>query len=77
MKEIKNDIIKKFIYGDYVIYIKETRTSYESYLQNESYSIIDLMFGVPKGQQTLEEFISLVNVNIIDYINGYKEEYED
>ena len=77
MKEIKNDIIKKFIYGDYVIYIKETRTSYESYLQNESYSIIGLMFGVPKGQQTLEEFISLVNINIIDYINGYKKDYED
>ena len=77
MKEIKNDIIKKFIYGDYVIYIKETSDTYESYLQNEKYGVIELMFGTPKNQQTLEEFISLVNNNIIEYIIEYREEYKE
>lgn len=77
MKEIKNDIIKKFVYGDYVIYIKETSSTYESYLQNEAYGVIDLMFGGTKEQNTLEEFIDLVHNNIVDYIQCYQKEYED
>lgn len=77
MKEIKNDIIKKYKYKDYVIYIKETNISYEYYLQNEKYGIIELMFGVSKEQNTLEEFLEIVKDNIDIDIEYYKRENED
>lgn len=75
MKEVKNDIIKKLVYKDYVVYIKETNDCYESYLQNEKYGIIDFMFGVKKDANCLKDYIKLVNSNINDYIDLYKEKY--
>ncbi len=85
MEEIKNDIIKKYKYKNYVIYIKETEDSYESYLQNEDYGVISLMFGISKEQvfnkvhkyYTLIPFINLIEKNIEDYILTYKIDYED
>lgn len=77
MREVKNDIIKKYKYKNYVVYIKENDDdlSYEIYLQNEKYGIIELMFGIPKSDiDDLEEII-LSNIN--DYIKLYKEDYED
>ena len=75
MKEIENDIIKKFSYKDYVVYIKETNECYESYIQNERYGVIDFMFGVRKDTNYLEDYIELVQCNIKDYIDLYKEKY--
>ena len=77
MKEIKNDIIKKYSYKDYVIYIKETKDSYESYLQNEKYGIISLMYGISKEQNTLEDLMTILNDNIDVDIKIYQDEYED
>lgn len=77
MKEVKNEFIKQFVYGDYIIYIKEENICYESYIQNELYGVISLMFGVPKKENTLEEFINMIKFNITDYINDYKRDYED
>ena len=80
MIEIKTDIIKEFIYKkdyNYIIYIKETINKYESYLQNEDYGVISLMFGVNKHQTSLNAFISCINENIESYIYNYKELYED
>ena len=77
MKEIENDIIKKFSYKDYVIYIKETNGCYESYIQNEKYEVIDFMFGARKDTNYLEDYIELVQSDIEDYIEMYKQDYED
>lgn len=77
MKEVRNEFIKQFIYGDYIIYIKEDSISYEGYLQNEIYGVISLMIGVPKKQNTLDELIELIENNLQSYINDYKENYED
>lgn len=77
MKEIENDIIKKYIYKDYVVYVKEVLESYEFYLQKESYGVIDLMFGVMKEDYSLKEMEDLIESNIEDYIEIYKQDYED
>ena len=85
MKKIKNDIIEKYSYKDYIIYIKETDDSYESYLQNEKYGVISLMFGISKEQcfnkvhkyYTLIPFEKYIEKNIEDYIKLYQSEYED
>lgn len=83
MKEIKNDIIKKYKYKDYVVYIKDVKEdsknyeSYEFYLQNEKYRVIILMFGVMKGDCSVKDFEDLIEANIEDYILIYKIDYED
>lgn len=83
MKEIKNDIIKKYKYKDYVVYIKDVKEdsknyeSYEFYLQNEKYGVISLMFGLMKEDCSVKEFEDLIEANIDDYIITYQNEYED
>ena len=77
MEEIKNDFIKKYSYKNYVVYIKETNISYEYYLQNEKYGIIELMFGASKENITLEELLEIVKDNIDIDIEYYKRENED
>ena len=76
MEEIKNDFIKKYSYKNYVVYIKETNISYEYYLQNEKYGIIELMFGASKENITLEELLEIVKDNIDISIEYYKRENE-
>lgn len=80
MVEIKSQIIKEFIYKSdikYVVYIKETINSYEAYLQNEDCGVISLMFGIDKNQTKLDNFIIMVNDNLQEYIELYKQDYED
>ncbi len=83
MLECKNDFIKKYQYThyktkeQYVVYIKETNESYEYYLQNEKYGIIELMFALYKEQSTLEELLEIVTDNIDIDIEYYKRENED
>lgn len=80
MVEIKSQIIKEFIYKSdikYVVYIKETINTYEAYLQNEDYGVISLMFGVDKNKTKLDNFIIIVNNNLEEYIELYKQDYED
>lgn len=81
MKEIKNDVIKKYSYENYVIYIKDTTKNgyelYEAYLQNEEYGVISLMFGTLKQNGSFEQFIEIVKHNLDSYIGYYKEEYKD
>ena len=80
MKEIENDIIKKYQYKEYVVYVKETKSCYEYYLQQEQYGVLTLMFGLPKNrdlENDIENNIIVVYHNIEDYIETYKEDYED
>ena len=75
MEEIKNDIIKKYVYKNYVIYEKETEDSFEYYIQNEKYGVISLMFGLTKEDK--EQNLIVVYNNLEDYIKDYKQDYED
>ena len=77
MKEIKNDIIKKYSYKDYVVYVKNYDDSYECYLQKESIGIMYFMFGLLKEYHDLETIKQTIKGNIEDYIVDYKEEFED
>ena len=77
MKEIENDIIKKYSYKNYVVYVKETKNSYDFYLQNEEYAVIDLMLGVDKEDYSMKEIEELIFMNIESHIKNYKESYED
>lgn len=77
MKEIKNDVIKKYKYKDYYIYIQESENMFESYLQKQNNGIISFMFGVNKRNNDLEDFIYLIEVNVEDYIDSYELDYED
>ena len=80
MIEIKTDMVKEFIYKknyNYVIYIKETITDYECYIQNEDYGIIDLMFGVSKKDYKMQDFVEIVLENVDNYVKIYKNEHED
>ena len=76
MKELENDIIKKYSYKDYVVYVKTYDNSYECYLQKESYGNVYFMFGLLKEYQDLETIEQTIIGNIEEYIEFYKEEYE-
>lgn len=76
MKELENDIIKKYSYKDYVVYIKESSKEYECYIQNEYYGIINCMFGLSKEQVSLEQLIDIINDNLKQEIEYYKQEFE-
>lgn len=77
MKEIKNDIRKKYKYKEYVVYVKWNfkNLCYEFYLQNENYGIISLMFGIPKCD--IKDMEEIIKNNLLDYIKIYKQDYED
>ena len=77
MKEIKNGIRKKYKYKDYVVYVKWNFKDlcYEFYLQNENYGIISLMFGIPKCD--IKDMEEIIKNNLLDYIEIYKQDYED
>lgn len=77
MKELENDIIKKYSYEDYVVYIKENLNVYECYLQNENYGTINCMFGLSKEQVNLKQLIDIINDNLQQEIEYYKQEFED
>lgn len=76
MKELENDIIKKYSYEDYVVYIKENTNIYECYLQNENYGFIHCMFGLSKEQVSLEQLMDVINDNLKQEIEYYKQEFE-
>lgn len=78
MVETKSDIIRQFIYRkniNYIVYVKDTISTYEFYLQNEEYGVISLMFGIPKSD--IKDIEEIIESNIENYIELYQEEYED
>lgn len=77
MKEVKNDIIKKYEYKNYYIYIKETEESFEYYLQHKDYAVMYMMYGTDKEESTLKELLTICMYNIDNDIMFYKNEYED
>ena len=78
MKETKINVIKQFkVKRNYIVYLIEEDDSYEFYIQHKDYTIIVLMFGLPKEQQTLKDAIKICEANLGEQIRYYKAEYED
>lgn len=73
MKEL-NYTTKTYEYGDYIIDIVITDTTYESWICAKGYGTKHIMFGMPKEQQSLDEYIGIVEANIEDYTDLCGEE---
>lgn len=75
IKLLKVFQVDDYNYNNYYYYIFEDSDNYYSYIQNKNYGVLMLVYGVPKEQQTLEDFMN--NYNLDEYIQEYQELYED
>lgn len=78
MKEVKNDVIKKYevkVVDDiYYVYVVEHDSYYEFYLQRYSYGTIRLMVGILKNKYSYESMLKMVKEDLIDYIHQYRDD---
>lgn len=58
-------------YGEFRVDIVDNGTEYEAWIYKNNYGIKSLMFGVPRHQQTMEEFINIVQANLETYEREY------
>lgn len=82
MKNKNKFKIKDVIYfGKYRLILTEEREKddimYYYYLQNIEYGIISMQFGMTKNSTKYREFKKIVLCSVDEYIQTYKEEYED
>ena len=75
LKLIKVFQVNEFEYCNYYYYIFEDEENYYSYIQNKNYGILMYVYGVPKEQQSLEDFMNCYNLD--EFIQEYQEEFED
>lgn len=61
-------------YKDFLIDITEDEEIREAWIYHKDYSIKSQMWGEPIDQTSFDDFIALVEENIEDYIESYKEE---
>jgi hypothetical protein len=74
MKETKINVIKQFkVKRNYIVYLIEEKDSYDFYMRCKNYAVIELLFGLPKKQQSLEEAIEICKQNIDEYIRVYND----
>ena len=80
MKEITNDAWRLETYSaddGYMVDIQEVccldKDEYEAWLYHQDYGIKTLMFAMPVEQQSLEEFVEIVERNV----DGHKALYND
>jgi len=74
MKETKINVIKQFkVKRNYIVYLIEEKDSYDFYMRCKNYAVIELLFGLPKKQQSLEEAIKICKQNIDEYIRVYND----
>ena len=52
-------------------------TYWQAWLEHENYGVKSHMFGVPTTQNTFEEVLSMVESDLEEQIDFYREEYED
>ena len=60
----------------YMVDIFKVDDTYEAWLYNREYGIKDFMFGMPVEQQSFDEFLEIVEANVPEYIELYRE-HED
>lgn len=75
IKLLKVFQVNEYEYCNYLYYIFEDSENYYSYIQNKHYGVLMLAYGMPKEQQTLEEFMNCYNLDGL--IQEYQQEYED
>lgn len=72
MKEIAPNIIKAFSDGPWLLEISDEGETYGSWLSHNDLGHKEFVFGAPKTQQTLDEFVQLVLFDI----DEYKEQFD-
>lgn len=82
MKNRNKFKIKEIIYiGKYRLFLTEEREKddimYYYYLQNIEYGIISMQIGMMKKSIKYKDFKKIVLDSVDEYIQTYKEEYED
>ena len=69
-------MFKRFEYkvenDTYYVYVIKEDKYYEYWLQNKDYGVMSLMFGVQNYYD-----LSIIEEQLLEYIQDYKEEYED
>lgn len=61
--------------GDFEIEIWHDGGNFEAWLTREGYGVSELMFGMPKAQQSIEAFRGMVEANLDEYMAIYDERY--
>lgn len=62
--EKKNFKIETFEFESWIVDIVTTDTNYEAWIYRSEYGVKMLMFGMPKEQQSYDEFIDIVEGNL-------------
>lgn len=74
MQKLENIKTETYKYNNVIwVDIVETENEYEAYIDNHDYDTKWYIFGIPKKQQTKEEFIEIVEYNIPEYLDKYEE----
>ena len=80
----ENIVFIPYTFGNWNVYVKLDfeEKLYSAFLQHKRYGVADEMFGIPFSQEStgdvpLAEFIEIVENNLLDHIEFYKEEYFD
>ena len=63
--------------GGFMVDVVTTSDTYEAWIYHKDYGIKELMFGMPKKQQSYEKFIEIVEWNVDDDIFAYMEQHMD
>ena len=61
---------------NYFLDLVTKEDSYEAWIYNSQYGIKTMIYGVPRYQNTKEEFLEILEETIDEDINFYKENYE-
>lgn len=69
--------IERYVVGVFNVDIVDDGETYEAWLSHSGYGVSSLMFGVSKSDMVngKEQFLSMVDNNICDYISAYHDEY--
>lgn len=61
----------------FIVDIVENSEDFEAYIQKTGYGVKSLVFGMPKNQQTYNDFLDLVEINLLNepYFEDYENDY--
>ena len=61
----------------YLIDIVTTPEEYQAWISHKAYGVKSHMFGMPVEQQSYDEFREIVESNADEYIEFYRDDYEN
>lgn len=62
-------------FRNFMVDVVETEYGYEAYLYKSNNGIKDLMFGLQ--EKDIDEFVEIVEANLLEHMSIYEEEYCD